>query len=413
MSDVKNYRFIVHLYILDITVIIHFLRCKAAFGLFEGVCLKKMNYREVPMAKILIAPGRYVQGSGELSRIADYVQALGKKALCLVSGSGLKRVQETVDLSFSKTDASVVYETFNGECSMTEINRISALCDKQQIDIVIGIGGGKIHDTAKAVGYYKNIPTVIVPTIASTDAPCSALSVIYSDSGVFEKYLFLKRNPDIVLVDTTIISQAPVRLLVSGMGDALATYFEARACAVSNAGTCAFGTTTMAAQALALLCYETLLDEGYKAKVAVEHQTCTKAVEKIVEANTLLSGLGFESGGLAGAHAVHNGLTVLPDCHHMYHGEKVAFGTLVQLVLENASMDEIDDVIDFCISVGLPVTLAELGIKKTVPEQIMAVAKAATAAGESIHNMPFPVTADDVYAAILTADQLGREYSGK
>lgn len=73
-------------------------------------------------------------------------------------------------------------------------------------------------------------PVIIVPTIASTDAPCSALSVIYTDEGVFEKYLFLPSSPDMVMVDTDIVSKAPVRLLISGMGDALATYFEARAC---------------------------------------------------------------------------------------------------------------------------------------------------------------------------------------
>ena len=133
------------------------------------------------------------------------------------------------------------------------------------------------------------------------------------------------------------------------MGDALATYFEARACEKSNAITCAFGTTTIAASALARLCYDTLITEGYKAKLAVEEGVCTKSLEKIVEANTLLSGIGFESGGIAAAHAIHNGFTVLPACHHMYHGEKVAFGTLAQLVLENAPMEEIEEVLDFCI----------------------------------------------------------------
>lgn len=362
------------------------------------------------MAKILIAPGKYVQAAGELGNIASYVQELGKNALCLVSAGGLKRIQGTVDGSFDASDASVVYETFHGECSMTEINRILEICKEKEIDVIIGVGGGKIHDTAKAVGYYGTMPVVIVPTIASTDAPCSALSVIYTDEGVFERYLFLKQNPNLVLVDTEIIAKAPVRLLVSGMGDALATYFEARACEASNAGTCAAGTTTMAAQGLAELCYETLLEEGYKAMLAVSKGTTTKAVEKIIEANTLLSGIGFESGGLAGAHAIHNGFTVLPACHHKYHGEKVAFGTLVQLVLENESMDVIEEVLSFCTEVGLPVTLEELGIGEVKEEEIMAVAEAACAEGESIHNMPFPVTPADVYAAILTADQLGRDF---
>ena len=176
---------------------------------------------------------------------------------------------------------------------------------------------GKIFDTAKAAAYYEKTPVLICPTIASTDAPCSALSVIYTDEGVFEEYLFLPKNPDLVLMDTDVITASPVRLTVAGMGDALATYFEARACVTKGAGTCAGGLSTEAAYALAKLCFDTLMNEGVKAKIALDAGVCTKAVEKVIEANTLLSGIGFESCGLAGAHAIHNGLTVLPECHHM------------------------------------------------------------------------------------------------
>lgn len=103
--------------------------------------------------------------------------------------------------------------------------------------------------------------------------------------------------------------------------------------------------------------------------MALEAGACTAAVEKVIEANTLLSGIGFESGGLAGAHAIHNGFTVLEECHHMYHGEKVAFGTITQLVLEDVSADELEDIIGFCIEVGLPVTLKELGIEEVTKEK--------------------------------------------
>lgn len=362
------------------------------------------------MSKIIIAPNKYVQSAGELANLSKYVSDLGKNALCIATEGGLKRVKKTIDESFQESECSILYENFNGECSIKEINRILEICNQNNIDIIIGIGGGKILDTAKSVGYYKEIPVVIVPTIASTDAPCSALSVIYTDEGVFEKYLFLKQNPNLVLVDTDIIAKAPTRLLVSGMGDALATYFEARACEASGSTTCAGGTTTLAAMALAELCYDTLLTEGELAMKAVENNVCTKAVEKVIEANTLLSGIGFESGGLAGAHAIHNGFTVLPQCHHMYHGEKVAFGTLVQLILEDSPEEELAEVLDFCCRVGLPVTLKQLGITEIKEEEIMEVAKASTVEGESIHNMPFPVTAKDVYAAILTADAIGSEY---
>ena len=128
---------------------------------------------------------------------------------------------------------------------------------------------------------------------------------------------------------------------------------------------------TGAAMALAELCFDTLMEEGVKAKIALEAGVCTPAVEKIIEANTLLSGIGFESAGLAGAHAIHNGLTVLEECHHMYHGEKVAFGTLAQLVLENVPHEELEEIIMWCIEVGLPVTLEELGAGNVTDEQLM------------------------------------------
>nr|WP_290441244.1 glycerol dehydrogenase [Clostridium sp. CF011] len=278
-------------------------------------------------------------------------------------------------------------------------------------DVIIGIGGGKIFDTAKAVAYYENLPVVIVPTIASTDAPCSSPSVIYTEEGSFSKYLFLPNSPNVVLVDTGIVAKAPARLLVAGIGDALATYFEARACKQSNASNMSGGKITKAAYALAELCYNTLLEDSIKAKVAVEIGVCTPAVENIIEANTYLSGIGFESGGLAAAHAIHNGFTVLEECHHLYHGEKVAFGLLAQLVLENSPQEELDDVIGICIDLGLPVTLEEMGIKEIKEEDIRRVAETSCAVGETIHNMPFAVTADDVYAAILGADALGRLYN--
>lgn len=358
------------------------------------------------MARVFISPSKYVQGAGELDRLGEYTKVYGKKALVIISAGGKKRFGERVEASLAAAGVECAFDEFNGECSQAEIDRLVEVLKGACSDVVLGVGGGKIFDTAKAVAAAVDVPVVVVPTIAATDAPCSALSVIYTDEGQFQEYQFFKQNPNLVLMDTEVIAKSPVRLTVSGMGDALATYFEARACKRSDAGTCAGGKVTSAAMALARLCYETLMSDGVKAKLALEAGACTESVEKVIEANTLLSGLGFESAGLAGAHAIHNGMTAMPETHAFYHGEKVAFGTLTQLVLENA--DELYEVLDFCVEVGLPVTFAQLGVADASYERVLEVARLACADNDTLHNMPFEVTPEKVANAMLAADAYGR-----
>ena len=362
------------------------------------------------MARIIGSPSRYIQSCGAFKEFVHYTSTLGNKLLILISANGRKRVEASIVESARNLDTTITWVEFSGESSKKEIARIQAIAKAADIKVIAGVGGGKILDTAKAVAYYLNIPVVIAPTIASTDAPCSALSVLYTEEGVFEEYLFLPANPNIVLMDTDIITAAPARLLISGMGDALATYFEARACKASQATNCLGGSVSVTAMALARLCYDTLLTDGPKAVLAMKAKACTPAVENIVEANTFLSGVGFESGGIAAAHAIHNGLTAIEETHKMYHGEKVAFGTIAQLVLENAPTEELEEVINFCIQVGLPVCLADLGIKEIKEEQIRKVAELACSDSDTLHNMPFTVTPKSVQAAILAADAIGHFY---
>tara|TARA_R110001583_G_scaffold66935_4_gene191879 strand:- start:379 stop:1461 length:1083 start_codon:yes stop_codon:yes gene_type:complete len=359
------------------------------------------------MDKIIISPSKYVQGAGALNSIGAYVKPLGQKALAIADDFVTGLVGTQVTESFATSEGELVLEKFNGECCRPEIERLIAIAEENGSEVIIGIGGGKTLDTAKAVAFYRNIPVVVVPTIASTDAPTSALAVIYTETSEFSEYLMIPRNPNMVIMDSKIIAAAPVRLLVSGMGDALSTYFEARANARSGGQTMAGGAPTRAAQALAKLCYDTLIEDGLKAKISAESGLTSPAVENIIEANTYLSGIGFESSGLAAAHAVHNGLTMLEECHHLFHGEKVAFGTLVHLVLENAPMAEIQEVLAFCKSVGLPTNLHMMGVKELNIDKLREVAAASCAEGETIHNMPFEVTTESVLSAILTAHKLG------
>jgi len=356
--------------------------------------------------RIIISPTKYVQGPGELGNLAAYYKVLGqKKALLVVSPSNLRNNKEKITGSFEKEGIAYEAVKFNGECSKAEIERLGGLVG--DADVVIGVGGGKVIDTVKAVAYHAKLPVIIAPTIASTDAPCSALTVVYKDNGEFEEFLILPANPNCVVVDTAVVAAAPARLLVAGMGDALATYFEARTAHAARRLSMAGGLTSLSALALAKLCYDTLLSDGLKAKLTVETGNISAAVENIIEANTYLSGIGFESGGLAAAHAVHNGLTLLHETHDCYHGEKVAFGTITQLVMENTCLEELSTVINFCKSVGLPTTFAQLGIKDPASEKLMTVARAACAPGETIHNTPFPVKPEDVYSAMVVADKLG------
>ena len=276
--------------------------------------------------------------------------------------------------------------------------------------VLVGAGGGKVLDTARAAAADLSLPVVSCPTVASSDAPCSALSVVYTDEGVFQEYRIYRRNPDLVLVDTQVIAQSPPRLLIAGMGDALATWFEAKTCADGSVRNMRGGASTQSALALAELCYRTLLSDGLDALGAVREKVVTPALERVVEANTLLSGLGFESSGLAAAHAIHNGLTTAPQSHMFFHGEKVAFGVLVQLVLEGKSRSVINQVLEFATEVSLPITLADIGLAEISSEMLNQIAARSTAKGETIHNEPFEVRAEMVVDGIRAADAVGSSW---
>jgi glycerol dehydrogenase len=364
------------------------------------------------MPAVFCSPSRYTQGRNATAALGREMAALGLEgpALVVAGSTAVKTLAESWRTTLGEAGIAYTVHPFGGECSLAEIERVERAGRAAGSRVVIGAGGGKVLDTARAAAAGLGLPVVNCPTLASSDAPCSALSVIYTDAGEFQEYRFYRKNPDLVLVDTQVIAEAPPRLLVAGMGDALATWFEAKTCVEGHVVNMRGGASTRSAAALAELCYRTLLEDGVTALRAVQARVVTPALERLVEANTLLSGLGFESSGLAAAHAVHNGLTTAPTTHAFFHGEKVAYGVLVQLVLEGQPRALLTEVLRFASEVGLPITLADIGLGELPRDALQRIAARATAPGETIHNEPFEVDAAMVADALVAADAIGRAW---
>ncbi len=356
------------------------------------------------MERILQSPAKYIQEAGLISSMDKYVQRLGSAPFFIGTASGIARIEEKLGISRGSSEMAFRFGILSGECSKGNISKLLEAAEKAGCDVIVGIGGGKVIDTAKAVSYYSGKPLIIAPTAASNDAPCSALSVLYDDNGVFDEYLFMRSNPDMVLVDTELIAKAPVRLTVAGMGDALATYYEARAVRRAGKNNQLHAKPTMAGYVIARACHEVLMADGIRAKEDIEAGRITDAVENVIEANIYMSGVGFESGGLAAAHGIQKGMTLIPELHEALHGEIVACCLVCQLIMEGAPREELAEVTSFCRKVGLPVRLSDFGLTGYNDELIEAVARKACAPGATTFNMPFDLGWRDVRDAILMAD---------
>lgn len=362
--------------------------------------------------RALIAPARYVQGPDAWDELGRYLPAqAGARVALLWSRGGEARFGLRLRDALAAAGLEAVGVRFGGECSLAEIDRVlGRLRDAgAPVEAVVAVGGGKCIDAAKAVAWRVGVAVAACPSIASTDAPCSALAVIYSEDGSPEGAEHYPDGPAAVAVDTSVIARAPARYLVAGMGDALATRYEARTCIGNPEARSGLGARpTVAAAVLAEACARILYADGVAAREAAERGEVTDALERVVEANTLLSGVGFESGGVAAAHCVASGLTALPRVRERaLHGELVAIGLLAQLVLEGTP-DDARRVAGFCAEVGLPVHLAQVGLDPEARADLRLVAEAAVTL-PFIANEPFPVTARALVDALLDAHALGVE----
>jgi len=358
--------------------------------------------------RVFVAPARYVQGPGVLAHVGRYLSPLRTRhAAILISAGGARRHGPTLTASLAAADVAATVRTFGGECSLAEIEHHARALASAGVDCLVAVGGGKCVDAGKAVAFRLDAPVAIVPTLASYDAPCSALSVLYTSDGVSSGVEFYPSNPALVVVDTAIVAAASERFLVSGMGDAMATWYEAAVCLRNPRAMTTLGARpTIASAAIGEACAATLFAEGRAAAAAVASRVVNPPLEAVVEANTLLSGLGFESGGIAAAHAFAQSFTQLAATNAGFlHGEMVAMGTLAQLVVE-ARLDEARRVARFFAEVGLPVHLGQLGVDAADAAALDTVAGGA-ALFPYIGNMPAPVDAAALRSGLLGAHELG------
>ncbi len=351
-------------------------------------------------SRVFGAPLRYIQGPGVLGEIGAVASLAGKNALLVADQFVLDLVGVPIAESCRRSGVSLTHALFNGEITPAEIERLCKQVASSPVDVVIAAGGGKGIDAGKAVASHLDVAVITLPTIASNDAPTSKIFVVYREDHRLLGVQHMKSNPLAVVVDTSLIARAPKKLLLAGIGDAISKKFEVAQCFKAGAKTMYGARGTLAANALADLCYTTLLENSEGAIAAVERKEPNAHLESLVEATVLLSGLCFENGGLSIAHAMTRGLTAIPETAHELHGLQVAYGLLIQLQLENRPAGFVNELRQFYSQTGLPLHLRDLGLKQPAsPEQIRTIATQ-TLTAPYIANFERSLDAADFVAAL-------------
>lgn len=361
------------------------------------------------MQIVMGSPNRYLQQKNILSTAAEHIAPLGVKALLVGDQTTLAVVRKKLTNSLKNSNINYKEELFAGEVTKKEAKRLAKLVKEDNYDLIIGAGGGKVIDTAKAAAAFADCRLITIPTIASNCAAWTPLSVFYDQKGSFEEYIIFQYSPSLVLVDTQIIAESPTNYFKAGIADTVVKFYEARASADGREK----NAPTRTALKIAEECNNILFEFGVQAAADMENQKVTKALEKTVDAiisiGGMVGGIGGNDCRIAAAHAVHNGLTALPKTHDLLHGEKVAFGTLVQLELEKRE-EEFYELLTFLNKLEQPVTLKKLGLEGVTEKELKKVAAKSCVQDESIHNLYFEVKEEDVLNAIKNVDQKASQY---
>jgi glycerol dehydrogenase-like iron-containing ADH family enzyme len=356
---------------------------------------------------LAIAPAQVWRGQGIISQLGDFLsrwQQLGvRHSILVVAGQRAKDlVAPHLERAGLSTQATLHYAPAIANCTETNLTLLRDEVSAHQVTMIIGVGGGKALDTAKLIGYQTNLPVVAIPTTGATCAAWTALSNVYSEAGAFSYDVALSRCPDLVVVDYDLIATAPQRTLVAGIGDAIAKWYEASVSSGSSDRT-----MVIAAVQEARILRDILLQ---KSKEAIDNPG-GDVWREVVDATVCLAGVIGGVGGAqcrtVAAHAVHNGLTHLRQAHGTLHGEKVAYGILVQLRLEEFQGNQLaatarHQLIKFYDDIGLPKDLADLGLADVTLRELETAATVACRPESDIHHLPFTVSPSQLAAAMVS-----------
>ena len=353
------------------------------------------------LSTLMVAPAQVVRGSGILSQGGSLISRLGQRPL-VVGGDRTLTVAESF-LEAMLEGREVARGSYHTDCCETSLTQLRQMVDEHRADVIIGVGGGKALDTAKLLAHQAQLPVVTIPTSAATCAAWTALSNVYSRRGAFRYDVGLPVCPNVLLLDYDLVATAPKRTLVAGIGDAIAKWYEASVSSGHSSQTLIIGAVQQA---------RVLRDILFQKSAAALDNPGGEEWREVVDASVLMAGVIGGMGGAqcrtVAAHAVHNGLTQIPASHGMLHGEKVAYGILVQLRLEEMEMGNSlavtarQQLLQFYRQIGLPMTLSDLGLGEMSLNDLRQAAEFACQADSDIHHLPFEVTAPQLMAAMVS-----------
>lgn len=346
----------------------------------------------------LTLPATIIRGPQALSSLGNIARTLGRRALIIGGHRARATVRETLETQLAEHGLSLVGdEWFGGDSTRTQIDRLKALADTQEADLLIGVGGGKALDTVKAAAAEANLPLITLPTIAATCAAVTPLTVTYTEEGHFLDLYNLPKAPDAVIIDSQLLATAPLRWLSAGLGDTLAKWYEFRALGKNGEGTAIAASSVASSR----ICYDMIRQYGGEACTGVREQRHTPALEQVLDAIFTFAGLTsiMASGAHAcAAHGIYAGFTACDKTRHFGHGLLVGFGNLCLLALENRSDDEITEALQIARDCAVPLTLDD--IEPTLTEEELNTVITAALASHDMGHMPFPVSAKDLHQAM-------------